>query len=388
MCNRFRLLLLALLGIPLHAEGQQQWSLVPDLTIGSPDALDYSLTWVSDIAVGHNGTIYLLQPREQLIRVFSSGGEFIRVIGRRGEGPGEFRSPRHMGWKGDTLWVRDTGLRRTSLFGPEGEFITSLSVLVPPVGERYIASVPRALLEDGSFVAEAATPAQFIAQGIVSELPLVRLNRMGRITDTLAWHSTRHRVLAIGDPARRSGRFYMPQPLGDAPLWAVGPDGSSLVVVERPATRRPDEGYFRITRLNAAADTIFSRRYRYRPEEVTRNFVNSLEAEIAGYFAESRARASSEAVARKWVREALHVPKFLPPITDVVVGRDGTIWLRREDLRRSTVAWNVLDEGGTIVATLNAPRNLDIHQAQDGLIWGVEQDNFDIPYVIRYRTRK
>src|SRR4051812_37158070 len=36
----------------------------------------------------------------------------VRVVGRRGAGPGEFRLARHLIWRGDSLWVTDDALAR------------------------------------------------------------------------------------------------------------------------------------------------------------------------------------------------------------------------------------------------------------------------------------
>lgn len=41
------------------------------------------------------------------------------------------------------------------------------------------------------------------------------------------------------------------------------------------------------------------------------------------------------------IRAALPAPAFLPPVTDLVAGRDGTIWLRREGLRQDTADWDI-----------------------------------------------
>ena len=41
------------------------------------------------------------------------------VVGRDGEGPGEFRRPNYAGWNGDTLWVSDQGLMRITLVSAE-----------------------------------------------------------------------------------------------------------------------------------------------------------------------------------------------------------------------------------------------------------------------------
>jgi hypothetical protein len=63
------------------------WQLHEDFRIGSRDDSETALTAIGQITVGPDGSIHLHQPRERLIRVFDSGGRFVRTIGRSGEGP-------------------------------------------------------------------------------------------------------------------------------------------------------------------------------------------------------------------------------------------------------------------------------------------------------------
>ena len=79
---------------------------------------------------------------------------------------------------------------------------------------------------------------------------------------------------------------------------------------------------------------------------------------------------SSRAQAEARVREALYLPSHLPPITGAVIGQDGTISLRREDLGEESVEWLVLGEDGAVLGALRAPRGLQILRAERGSIWG------------------
>jgi hypothetical protein len=73
------------------------------------------------IVVGNGGTNEL--------RFFDPGGRFVRSAGRTGEGPGEFRG---LGtvfpYRGDSLLVSDTRLRRLSVFDGHGAFGRSFTV--------------------------------------------------------------------------------------------------------------------------------------------------------------------------------------------------------------------------------------------------------------------
>src|SRR5680860_99377 len=67
--------------------------LIEDLRIGSvagPE--EYSFGQIQDLATRRDGSIFVVDLHPQSIRQFDHAGEFVRQIGREGEGPGEYRS--------------------------------------------------------------------------------------------------------------------------------------------------------------------------------------------------------------------------------------------------------------------------------------------------------
>jgi hypothetical protein len=63
--------------------------------VGGDDESDEVIFGVlSGVTVDDDGNVYLLDSQLNVIHVYSSSGEFMRTIGREGEGPGEFRKPR------------------------------------------------------------------------------------------------------------------------------------------------------------------------------------------------------------------------------------------------------------------------------------------------------
>ncbi len=59
---------------------------------------------------------------DQPVLVYDSTGKFIRVLGRVGDGPGEFRRAWRVDFKGDTIIVFDSRNRRASLFSASFEY--------------------------------------------------------------------------------------------------------------------------------------------------------------------------------------------------------------------------------------------------------------------------
>ena len=94
-----------------------------DLQFGNVDGTDPNLTFGAiRVQAAGDGTIYVLDQQAAEVRVFDSGGQYLRTIVRQGEGPGEIGSANGIFLSGDTLlWINDT--RRWTILGvdPDGE---------------------------------------------------------------------------------------------------------------------------------------------------------------------------------------------------------------------------------------------------------------------------
>ena len=83
------------------------------------------------------------------------------------------------------------------------------------------------------------------------------------------------------------------------------------------------------------------------------------------------------------------MPDAYPPVTALVPGADGSVWLRREIPPGADVAlWDVVDSDGAVVAAVRAPVSLRVLHADGTRVWGTLTDEMDVPSVVRYRLRK
>ena len=93
-------------------------------SIGSLDGTRDAFGNIWDVALDSRGRIYVADVGQSHVTVFDSAGSFVRTIGRRGSGPGEFHQPMQLGIdNADTLFVYDVGLRRLTKFSPDGQFV-------------------------------------------------------------------------------------------------------------------------------------------------------------------------------------------------------------------------------------------------------------------------
>lgn len=69
------------------------------------------------------GNLFILNPDVPVVAVLDRDGEFVRTLGRRGEGPGEFSEPDDIYvWRDGTVAVADRGSGTYVVFAPDGSF--------------------------------------------------------------------------------------------------------------------------------------------------------------------------------------------------------------------------------------------------------------------------
>jgi len=106
-------------------DAQSAWRLQRTLEIGDADGDGPAgFSEITDFVVDGSGRIYVLDGQAQEIRVFDSTGAFVRTIGRRGGGPGEFQRAVALRWGPDGgLWVVDFNAHRYAIFDTAGTYL-------------------------------------------------------------------------------------------------------------------------------------------------------------------------------------------------------------------------------------------------------------------------
>ncbi|MFZ2053664.1 MAG: 6-bladed beta-propeller, partial [Candidatus Aminicenantales bacterium] len=106
-------------------------------------------------AVDFGGKVYIEDESDMAVKVLDQAGKFLCAIGRRGEGPGEFASVGYIFPLPDgRLLVTDPWARRTSFFGPEGQFLSSFAW--KKLFQRiYLATDSSCTLEEGVYPEES-----------------------------------------------------------------------------------------------------------------------------------------------------------------------------------------------------------------------------------------
>lgn len=96
------------------------------------DVLKWPTGLARDAKLGH---VYVADTHAHDIKVFSDDGKLLKVIGKRGEGDGEFNFPTHMTFVADKLYVTDTLNSRVQIFDADGKMIQKFGKLGLYVGD-------------------------------------------------------------------------------------------------------------------------------------------------------------------------------------------------------------------------------------------------------------
>jgi len=110
--------------VPLHPEKSVRFE--EEIAFGGEETGPGAVLKPGQYAIDRQSQVYIYESGEGVIKVFGEDGRFVRNVGRKGQGPGEFGQAYFLGFSPDgRLLVTDYQNRRTSFFGPGGDFLGS-----------------------------------------------------------------------------------------------------------------------------------------------------------------------------------------------------------------------------------------------------------------------
>ncbi|MDH3733476.1 MAG: hypothetical protein OEU54_08070 [Gemmatimonadota bacterium] len=362
----------------IRPPGAPRLAAIERLRVGSVDDPETSLTSIRAVEIGPDGRIYTLHHRERLIRIHAPEGTPLGSFGGRGEGPGELESPFRMNLIDGELRVWDTRTFRLSRFDLEGQFLGLATYRPKPFEHPYLRPPrPTWALPDMTFIGEFGLNSIPGAEE-QGDSPVLRLALDGDILDTLVIRPLEGDQLNV-DVGTGEPNFTGP-PYGWGPIVAVSPARMELVVAERDVY--PAEPRMRVTRSSVGGDTFWSREYPYDPVPVDPDHVEAVVANFARVVEQAgwtTARRAAEAY-----RGSMVIPEHTPPLTRVVIGRDGSIWLELADNDDTANHWLLLDSSGELHGQVSLPERFFVRYATLEEVWGMELDELDIPYLVLY----
>ena len=348
------------------------------------DADSANLSPISWIAVAPNGDIAVAQQQDGNIRFFNERGADLGTFGRKGQGPGEFQHIGRHAWLGDTLLVLDPSSRRLTLVSPARTFArtvpwaTTIHMDSDPAtpDPSFFWVYPNAMYSDGSMLATpmlaSADTAVRWPGGNRDGDPIVRISSDAAFQKIVAWRPA--------DQCRMDYRFTggngsLVTPFCSRPLDDIALDGSR-VAIAGPGIVEGEKGSYQLTVITADGDTSFTRSYEFAPATLPRSIVDSVVNE---------ATKESERPEEVAAWRSMKMPSAYPPLSRILVGRDGTIWLERYTTSGDRL-WRVLSKEGSIVTELAVPRRIHILVASRPTFWGTDTNDDGLQSIVRYRV--
>ena len=371
---------------PTSSMAQQRFRLAEEMRIGSIADADYALSEVGELLVGPEGEILVLQPTERTVAVFDHTGRFVRRIGGKGEGPGEFTRPGRMGWHESGFWVSDVALGRITFFNALGRVARTTRIAVGTDEPFHFPNVPRAVLKGGDFLVEPLLIPRRTGNMRKISTPLLLVDNDGAVLDTVIQLVAGRRHIELNLESERGERssVYFRQPYDDGHVWDAFADGSGAVVVDRSVT--PWDGAIEVYRFDDRGQLSSVVPIRLTALPIVSGDVKTALDQLERRALKSRgASASAKKKIPSLLRDALAVPDFYPPVQAAVAASDHSLWLRREDGGAGFATWIILDSSGTLRGQAHAPADLRILEANGPTVWGAIYDSLHVPYVVRYR---
>lgn len=358
------------------AEGEE-WrvSTRPILTLGVAEGIpELQLFRVEGAGRLRDGSIAVLNAGTRSLTLFEPTGDQAKIVGRSGEGPGEFRSPRHLSvLSGDSLRVWDSALGRMSWFDATGTFIRSETVNLGTLGWMLGAFMEP--FQDGGYVAP-------FGYGSTQAPPIEETQRppfwLGLIPpdvsrmDTLGPFPGLEQVCVAASPRPTCTATVFPH----RTTRGLGKDPDRLYLgdSERPEIRvlTPEGRVVRIIRLPSEQIPVSNEELEREIDRRTRS------AEKQGVMDRERL-----------VLSAAPSPDVFPFFGELFIDKQGFLWL--EDLRRgpdARIRYRIFGPEGGMLGSVAVPEDLGFLEIGEDYILGVRTDDLGVEYVDMYQLER
>lgn len=361
--------------------------LMPRLRIGDAEGQDgYEFANIAAVVPTRTGGAYVWDDRLAELREFDSTGRFVRRIGARGGGPGEYQGVSGLALVDDTLVLWDRYAQRASAY-VDGAFVRSWRPAFPdpPTGELYAGGTHRVFLRHNlkrpDSLGAGRTETGYIgysALGVPTgdTIPQVRLpteKRYELYAEGPRGMRVQNMPFAPEAIAVLSPKGYLVTATTDIYSLLFHRPHQPLLRIERETlpvpigdTERKDEEE-RITTVMRAVDPHWdwpNQRIPPTKPRITR-VLFSTEGRALVQRAEASTRVTDESPAT--TAQGARPPRAVPPRR----------WRERH-------VYDVYEPYGEFLGTFALPEHTTFLSLDGNSVWGVERDDLDVPYVVRW----
>lgn len=345
--------------------------LVPELTI-SDEAFagkDFFGS-IDSLAFDDRGAVYVCDAKAKNIKKFDASGKFLKLIGRAGQGPGEFTHPYEVEVFRDRLFVRDLFASRISQFDLEGTFLSAVSIDRKEGSWRRFQALP-----DGRWIVET----EFVDRrepGAPQEMRLALHGPDFSFIKTI-YRKPVFRNKYITEPVRTN----VPLPFPARSKWGLTPDGKIVVGFS---------GSYEIEIHDPDKGKLLSWTQRFDPVAVTKK---DRDDHFAGLVQSVGSSSGSVSVVNRgapdYVVQNTEFPKTKPAFEDFAVDAAGNawafLWLPSPESKRLI---DVFDPKGKLLGQVRlegADRLTYVSAFRPGTLWMAITDDDGGTRIVKYR---
>jgi hypothetical protein len=349
-----------------------RWSVEEIFRVGGLEAgSDAQFGAVISVDADPAGRVYVADQQARQVSIYSPEGELLSRAGSPGEGPGEIGAM-FMGMfeRNGEIWTIDPGSQGIQRFDRSGEFLGATPF-------NIMGGIPIRMDEiDSGVVAQRRSMGMDGSTAGGGDA----ITTIGSdATDTLM-------TLPVGEGFSMQGglpqyHFFAPEP-----IWDVADDGSTV---------RGMNSVYRFEIRNPVGEltTIVMRDVAQQPvsETARRKVLEGVREMMI------QAGAPPQAV-EPILQQATFAESF-PPAAQVLLEADGHLWVQRtgqlaevveeEDFDMQDLGapvWDVFDADGIYLGRLDLPGRFQPLRMIDGVLWGIDRDEFGAPSVVGMRV--
>lgn len=367
-------------------------SVEPELKIGAVDgAEEYTFGSVQDVLPTADGGMLVHDDQAGLIRFYDSTGTYVKTLGAKGGGPGEYQQVNGIAMKpnGEIL-VWDASGGRINRYRADGSFIGQFRL-----GVTTWFTSNALYTDDAGNIYHWAPIGEDPNRPLQHRSGLLRVDTLGAVLDTIKY-------LELG-----------PEP---ATLEAVSPDGRS-----RSRTMVPFQPSSFTTLLRSGGVAVgFGGSYRFviahpnaKPRVVERGSTPVAVSETERSERRAQIEQNFKRMVPTWTWTGPDIPATKPAFNSIRVGADGSVWVgvpsvaepipadelapvtppadgspprvRLTTRERST--FDVYGPDGNLRGRLVLPSRTRVMRMEGNHVWGTMRDADDVDYAVRFRIQ-
>ncbi|MDH7513468.1 MAG: 6-bladed beta-propeller [Clostridiales bacterium] len=324
---------------------------------------------VVDIKLDPDGSVYFCDYKANNIKKFDATGRYLKTIGRKGQGPGEFNMPFCIAVTAERLIVWDMGNRRLSQLTPDGSFLKSIPFQFGqgrPERRRCLPDGNIVIGMEKTYFGEENRPQDYSIEIYSSDL-----EHKNTIYTQQVW---RNRYIRI-----EKGTTNIPQPFTPMVYWDVSPDGKIIIGHSKN---------YEIEVHSSEKGRLFSFRHTYEPVKVTEKdkemFFAGMVTSVGGV---------TKPGAPDYIVKNTEFPKEKPAFFDILVDSDGNILVssHRKKREEESTTFDAFTPQGKFIGAFHVAgptRSLYCFRGaaiRQGLFWAYETGEEGSIKIIKYR---